>query len=272
MNRLIAAMMIAMLGAAMPAQAQTARDNEVFDSTVQAFAGSGRAHIYQCKGPSGDFESETHHVSALVAIAREMATGDELAVARRSGCRRTNDAGPSKAFSGETLHAMAVRTTDAVWLVGDLNESYPQATGYSFEGIVRIPMAQPASRAVAAQATPTVPAAGQSATTPAAREADAAYMRRGGTRKMAGTDEGSGYDVCQNADQVTAVMDAGKAASADVRDERMLGLLSARKCRQGDKVLTGFHARRHVESVTTYWYGGQGMENGRPVEVIVWNN
>jgi len=264
MNRLITAMTIAALGCAMPAKAQTARDNEVFDSTVQAFAGSGRAHIYQCKGPSGKFESETHHGPALVGIARELAAGAAVAVARRSGCQRSNDAGPSKAFSGETLHAVAVRTADAVWLIGDLNESYPQATGYSFEGIVRIPMTRPATSAA--------PAAGPSVTTPAAREADAVYMKRDGTRKMAGSDEGSGYNVCQTADQVTAVIDAGTVAPEDVRDERMLDIMAARKCRQGNKVLTGFHARRYVESMGTYWYGGQGVEDGRTVQVIVWIN
>lgn len=272
MIRSISAMLISMTCAIMPAQAQTAQDNAVFDRSVQAFSRSGRAHIYQCKGPDGQFDRETHHVSDLIRIAREMAAGDEMGVARRRGCRQSNEGGPSSAFSGNELFALAARTTDAVWLIGEVTESYPQSTGYSFEAIVRIPMTP--APAKAATSTPARPASAPApgAITPAAREADAIYMKRDGTRKMAGSDEGSGYNVCPTADQVTAVIDAGAAAPADVRDERMLNAMTARRCRQGNHLLTGFHARRYVESMGTYWYGGQGVENGKPVQVIVWIN
>lgn len=271
MKRTIAVATAGALCTTVPASAQTARDNAAFDQAVQAFTRSGRARIYQCKGPDGKIDSQTRHFPRLVAIAREMGAGDEMAIARREGCRLANDAGPSEAFSGDGLFDMAVRTSDAAWLVGEVTESYPQATGYSFEAIVRIPMPPPAARPTQ-DATVRPAASAPGVISPAAREADAVYMKREGTRTMAGSDEGGGYNVCPTADQVSEVLDAGKAAPAHLRDERMLDAMKARKCRQGDNILTGFHARRYVEAMGTYWYGGQGVENGKTVQVVVWIN
>jgi hypothetical protein len=128
----------AVAASATPAVAQTAREQAVFDMAVQAFGKSGRIHLYQCKGPSGRYDGEDHHDEALTGIAREMAAGDEGAVAARSGCRRYDD-GPSQAYFGTKLIGQAAQSADAIWLVGEVTESHPQATGYSFEAIVRIP-------------------------------------------------------------------------------------------------------------------------------------
>lgn len=134
--RLAAAFAVAAF--AMPAAAQTAREQAVYDMAVQAFGKSGRIRLYQCKGPSGRYDGEDHHAEALTRIAREMADGDEEAVAARSGCRRYDD-GPSQAYFGTKLIGQAAQSADAIWLVGEVTESHPQATGYTFEAIVRIP-------------------------------------------------------------------------------------------------------------------------------------
>lgn len=244
----------------------------VFDTTVEAYARSGRAHIYQCKGPAGDYRSQDHHPEKLVRIAKEMSTGDEVIVAARSGCKLYNP-DPTKALSGDKLLALADKTPDAIWLVGEVVESYPQATGYTFEAIVRIPRsAPPALPGVRTQtvATAANPADGRSETISAAVDAD--YMRRFKTRRMGGSDEGSGYDVCPSTAAIDAVFDTGAASAEDVRDERMINAGKRKGCRQGNDLLTGIRARRHVEAMGTHWYAGTGVEKGRPVTVIVWMN
>jgi hypothetical protein len=279
MNRLmtIALAVAATLGA-MPAAAQTDRDNAVFDQSVRAFAGSGRGRIYQCKGTTGDYVADDHHPQRLVAIAKAMAVGDERTVAARSGCRLSNDAGPSKAFSGDKLLAMATRTADAVWLVGQVSENYPQSTGYTFEAIVRIPLAQRPATAVTRTSTIPASAAAASAVRPdrltnaAAAEADADYMRQAGSRRMGGSDEGSGYDVCPSAAAIDVVIDAGFATHEDIRDERIMDVGKAKGCRQGNALLTGIRARRLLTSMGTHWYAASGIEKGRPVEVLIYIN
>lgn len=261
--------LIAAVGMGTPAAAQTANENAVFAKAVTASAKSGRAHIYQCKGASGAFDQDDHHPTELARIAKEMANGDEIVVAKRFGCRRSNDAGPSDAFSGGNLLAIGPRTTDAIWLVGEVSENYPQSTGYTFEAIVRIPIAP--SAAAAAPASKIVKS-GSSVMLAAASEADASYMKKVGSRKMAGSDEGSGYDVCPSEGAVTVVLDAGGVAPQDIRGERMEELMHTKKCVQGDHLLTGIKARRYVSSMGTYWYGAKGIENGHPVDVIVWVN
>lgn len=251
-----------------PARSQ---DDLVFDRTVEAYATSGRAHIYQCKGPTGEYRAEDQHSAKLVRIAKEMSAGDEVAVAARSGCMRYNPK-PTRALSGDRLLALADKTPDAIWLIGEVAESYPEATGYTFEAIVRIPRtppAQPGMRA-AVMATPAKPLEGSAGA--AVARVDADYMRRFRTRSMGGSDEGSGYDVCPSAAAIDAVLDTGTATAEDVRDERMMEASKRKGCHQGDHLLSGIRARRHVESMGTHWYAATGIEKGRPVNVIVWTN
>lgn len=252
-----------------PARSQ---DDLVFDKTVEAYATSGRAHIYQCKGPSGKYHPDDQHSAKLVRIAKEMSAGDEVAVAARSGCKRFNPK-PTKALSGDRLLALADKTPDAIWLVGEVVESYPEATGYTFEAIVRIPRSVPPSQPGIRTSVTTAavkPADGRDATISTAVDAD--YMRRFRTRRMGGSDEGSGYDVCPSAAVIDTVFDTGVAAPEDVRDERMMNAGKRKGCRQGNDLLTGIKARRHVESLGTHWYAATGVEKGRPVNVIVWTN
>lgn len=244
----------------------------VFDRTVEAYATSGRAHIYQCKGPNGKYRAEDQHSAKLVRIAKEMSAGDEVAIAARSECMLYNPK-PTKALSGDRLIALADKTPDAIWLVGEVTESYPGATGNTFEAIVRIPRSAPPARpGVRTQAVATTanPADARSGTISAAADAD--YMRRFRTRRMGGSDEGSGYDVCPSAAAIDAVFDTGAASAEDVRDERMMNTGKKKGCRQGNDLLTGIKARRHLEAMGTHWYAGTGVEKGRPVTVIVWMN
>lgn len=106
----------------------------------------------------------------------------------------------------------------------------------------------------------------------AAAEASRHYEKRDGSHRMAGTDEGGGYDVCPSAAAVTSIIDAGTVAPADVQDERMEEAKATLHCRQGSRLLTNIKVRRYVQTDGTAWYGGTGTEAGKLVNVLVWMN
>lgn len=257
------ALALAALCIAGAATAQTAEEAKVFDQVVRAFAKSGRAHIYQCRGPSGGYDSQDHHPEALARIARAMAAGDERRIAAGSGCRLYND-GPTEFLYGTKLIGQAARTADAVWLIGEVTESYPQATGYTFEAIVRIPMTPHPAASVPAVGTTA------SAVTPDARRADAEYFALYNTRSLAGTTEDGGWLSCPDAGAIDKALDAGASAPLPRRDERMEAALRAAGCRTGTRLLTGIRVRRHVPSEGTEWYAATAVVGGRPVHAVLW--
>lgn len=244
-----------------PAAAQTAKDHETFKVAVKAFTKSGRARLYQCKGPDGDYYSQTHHPERLVAIAKAMSAGDEIGVAERSGCRRSNDNGPTDAFSGEKLIAQATRDAQAVWLVGEVTESYPHATGYTFEGIVRIPMP---TRPAAVTAASTIPS-----TDPAVAKADAEFYALRNTRTIRSTDE-SGFFVCPNQAALDAALDASRRLSAPQRDLRTADILTKNGCREGKGTITGIRVTRMVEGTDVTWHGSSAVAAGKRQPIVFW--
>ncbi|MGT2513854.1 hypothetical protein ACVOMT_05985 [Sphingomonas panni] len=240
---------------AMPAVAQNGSADETFARAVKAFTKSGRARIYDCSPKKAGLDEADRQTGRLVAIAKRMSTGSEKQVAASSNCELVSTTKPSDIFHGIKFTTQAIQDSGAMWLVGDVVESYPQATGYTFEAIVRIPTTpQPANQSVAS---------------PPANSDDAKFFEVQGTRTISSSEE-SGFFVCPSDAASANVMAAAKRLSPSKRDSETAGMLMKAGCREGRGTITGIKVAKLLKGEDVTWHHSSANFRGKAQSIVFW--